>query len=169
LGMSEVGMEETQERGLSEMARYAIDTTWYDRHDLSFEEIVRLRMCSSCRARLGEEVQERYPVFDRETGQIAYEERTVIYGANPLKVIRDCCSRQHDFITPEMPVLEVLFRVLLARGNQPATLAELREQMAAFCPDGRCRWLLLPLEVLERLLDDERFYGIQPVRQLAAV
>jgi len=140
---------------------FYIDVDWYDQHELSFTDIVQTRMCAQCQARLGEETEERYPVADRRTGRVTYEIRTIQYGARPIPIIRDCCSRKSGFITPDMAALEVIFRILLANANQPMQLSHLREQLREWCPNGRCQWLLMPLEVLQQVVDHDQFYGLR--------
>ena len=140
---------------------YFIDGEWFDNHDLSFTDVVQLRMCPQCQDRLNEDVEERYPVADRRTGRVTYEVRRVKYGARPMAVIRDCCARKSGYITPEMPVLEAVFRILLANANQPMPLQHVREQLREWCPTGRCQWLLMPLDVMRQVVERDRFYGLK--------
>jgi hypothetical protein len=146
---------------IEEDERFFIDAIWYDDNDLEFNEIVQARMCAQCQARLGEETEERYPVADRRTGRVTYEVRQVRYGSRPIAVIRDCCSRKTGFITPEMPVLEAVFRILLANANQPMTLDYMRDQLREWCPTGRCQWLLMPPEVLRQVILGDHYYGLR--------
>jgi len=152
--MEEVASEEMP-------GRYAIDPTWFEENGFSFEEFVQARMCDSCRERLDEEVEERYTVLDKRSGRASFEIRRVQYGSNPIRVIRDCCSKKRNYITPDMPTLEAVFRVFVANGNLPLTLENVREQLAEWCPGGGCQWLLLPVEQLERLVQHDRYYGIR--------
>lgn len=142
-------------------AKYFIDTTWYDENNFSFEDLTRSRMCESCVGRLGEEIEERYTVLDKKTGRASFDFRTVTYGSNPARVIRDCCSKKKDYILPDMPTLEAIFRVFLANGNAPMSLEAVRDQLTEWCPGGGCQWLLLPMETLERLVQNDRHYGIR--------
>lgn len=146
---------------VEQLPRYFIDTDWYDQHNVSFNDIVHSRMCDQCQGRLGEETEERYPIADRRTGRVTYEIRRVRYGARPMAVIRDCCSKKSGFITPEMPALEAVFRILLANANQPMPLEHVREQLREWCPTGRCQWLLMPQEVLTQIVRGDRFYGLR--------
>jgi len=141
--------------------RFFVDSDWYDEHDLVLTDVVHERMCPQCRARLGEEVEERYPVADRRTGRVTYEVRHTRYGIRPIPIIRDCCSRKSGYITPEMSTLEAVFRILLANGNQPMPLEHIREQLREWCPTGRCQWLTMPLDVLRQVVRGDRFYGIK--------
>ena len=74
--------------------------------------------------------------------------------------IRDCCSKLPDFITGELAILAIIFRLFLANGNEPLTLVGLSR--------GLSKWLVsdtyrTSAEFLSRLLKDERYYGIRRV------
>lgn len=141
--------------------RYWIDTEWYEPSGLSLVDIVQARMCRQCQARMGEETEERYPVADKRTGRVTYEVRMVRYGTRPMAVVRDCCSRKSGFIGPEMPALEAVFRIILANANQPMSLVFIREQLREWCPSARCQWLLMPPEVLARVIEGDLSYGLR--------
>jgi hypothetical protein len=149
-------------------AHYVIDTTWFEENGFSFDDFVQSRMCDSCQARVDEEVEERYTVLDKKSGRASFEIRKGRYGSDPIRVIRDCCSKKRHYITPDMPTLEAVFRVFLANGNTPLTLGHVREQLAEWCPGGGCQWLLLPQDQLERLVQHDSYYGIRPAQIGAA-
>ncbi|MCC7106038.1 MAG: hypothetical protein IT307_12920 [Chloroflexi bacterium] len=152
-----------------EARRYHIDTGWFDQHNISFAEIARARMCASCQSKLGQEVEDRQPLFDRMSGRMTFEVRKRAYGSNPIKVIRECCSRQKHFIESEMPTLEAIFRVLLANANQPMSVQHIRDQLSEWCPGGGCQWLLLTDEQMERLIETDTTYGLREQPLPAAV
>ncbi len=141
---------------------YVVDETWFEENNFSFNQFVKARMSAASLARFDEEIEERFTVMDKKSKRASFAFRTSRFGENPVKVIRENCSRQRDYITPDMPTLEAIFRVLLANGNQPMTLEHIREQLAEWCPGGGCQWLLLPLDALERLIQNDRFFGIRP-------
>ena len=147
---------------------YFVDTTWFEENGFSFEDFVQSRMCESCQGRLDEEVEERHTLLDKKTGRASFEIRRGKFGADPIRVIQDCCSKKRHYITPDMPTLEAVFRVFLANGNAPLTLGVVREQLSGWCPGGGCQWLLLPVDQLERLVQHDRFYGIRPAQVGAA-
>jgi hypothetical protein len=161
-------METEEAQVETEAPRYFIDTTWYDENGLSFDLIVQARMCEACRDRIGEQIEERQPVFNRKSGRMSFELHTTTYGANPIKVIRECCAKRKNFITQDMPTLEAVFRVFLANGNQPMPLAHVREQLQEWCPGGGCQWLLLNDDQMERVLARDTYYGLRPHQVPAA-
>ena len=154
-------MEEDEEQA-EQATAYYIDTIWFDENNFAFEDFAQSRMCESCAGRVGEEIEERHTVMDKKTGRASFEFHKVRYGANPARVIRECCSKKKDYILPDMPTLEAIFRIYLANGNQPMPLDHVREQLADWCPGGGCQWLLLPMETLERLVQHDNHYGIRP-------
>jgi hypothetical protein len=46
-----------------------------------------------------------------------------------LREIARCCSKKEDFITTEMPLLEIAFRTLLTLRNRPISLRDLHHQV----------------------------------------
>jgi hypothetical protein len=148
--------------GSPEDARYYhADPSWFDENSLSFDDVVRARMCDACRAKVGQEHEERVPVFDKSTGRMRFEVHNSIYGSEPLKVIREHCGRAKNYIHRDMPTLEAIFRIFLANANTAMTLEQVREQLAEWCPGGGCQWLLLPSEMVERLVQNDRHYGLR--------
>ena len=85
--------------------------------------------------------------------------------ANPADLvdeIRAHRANDDDFISPSMPVQEILFRTLLLQGGEPMTLADLHEELTE-------RWSspIRPITVtiggLARVLDSDVFYGFASV------
>jgi hypothetical protein len=145
----------------AEEARYFIDQQWYDDRGLSFSAVAQSRLCYSCSGKLGTFTEERYPVIDPKTKRVTFEFRKVPYAANPLPIIRDCCSRSRDYVTPETPLLEAIFRVFLANGNQPMTPSTIREHLLTFLPEMAALRSDYPVELIERLIQNDRMYGLQ--------
>jgi hypothetical protein len=152
-----------------EEARYFIDQQWYDDRGLSFGIVAQSRLCHSCANKLGTFTEERYPVIDPKTKRVTFEFRKMPYAANPLPIIRDCCSRSRDYVTPETPLLEAIFRVFLANGNQPMTPSTIREHLLTFLPEMAALRSDYPVELLERLIRNDRMYGLRQQELPAAV
>jgi hypothetical protein len=140
---------------------YHVDPSWFVENNLSFEDVVRARMCDSCSGKVGQEVEERVPVFDKASGKMRFDVHQTTYGSDPLKVIREHCSRAKNYIHRDMPTLEAIFRIYLANNNAPMTLEQVREHLAEWCPGGGCQWLLLPHDMVERLVQNDRHYGLR--------
>jgi hypothetical protein len=142
--------------------RYFIDLKWYDQNRRSFPTMVRARFCAACKGKIGTETQERVPTVDPRTGRVVFEMRTVPFGSNPLSAIRGCCSKAPDYITPETPLLEAVFRVFLFNGNQPTDLEGIREQLGEWIPVAGKSHSYSP-EVIKRLIDKDSYYGLREV------
>lgn len=155
----ELGLVEIEDE--QEEVRYYIDVDWYEQSHLSFPDVAADRMCPECQHRLDEEVEERVPTIDPRTRRATYELRRYKRRDRPMQRIRDCCSRKTGYIMLELPILEALFRILLANGNQPMPLEHIRDQLREWCPTGRCQWLLIPPESLRRVVDSDQFYGLR--------
>jgi hypothetical protein len=120
-------------------ARWFIDLDWLEQHHRSFLVLAQSCLCPECRERL-EENEEK------------------ISAADLLSNIKDCCSKTPGFITERSPLLESIFRLLLAGGNQTLDLEELGEQLAEWRGDRRTS-----PEVLSRLLESDQYYGLRQV------
>jgi len=75
-----------------------------------------------------------------------------------VNTIKGCCAKTADFTSGKLPVLENIFRLFLANGNQPLDAEEMAKQLRER-RGGDAR--PTPAEVLSRLLQDERYYGIR--------
>jgi hypothetical protein len=118
--------------------RYFIDLDWYQQQERSFATLAASRLCPSSRKK----------------------EKTKSEAAL-LRTIKQCCSKRDGFITPNMPLLEMIFRLLLANGNQPLELGQMHEQLQKWLGDtNNARDLSIPK--LKRILDSDRYYGLRP-------
>ncbi len=131
--------EETQE------FKYFIDPQRSKELGRSLETMLLSRRCASCRIELSR--QPEPPPAEQQ-----------------IKDIAQCCSTAEDFIRPEMPLLEIVFRTLLAAGNRPHTLEELHYAVTE-------RWATptnprsLSAKDLRRILVRDRFYGFREVEE----
>jgi len=114
---------------------------WYQLNSRSFSTLARACLCPECRQRL-----------EAKEGEII--------AADLVTTIRDCCSKEPGFITGELPILESVFRFFLANGNQPLDLVELGTQLREWRGGDSHR---TSVEVLWRLLESDRYYGLRQV------
>jgi hypothetical protein len=121
--------------------RWFIDLDWYQSNHRSFAILAGRCLCADCRERL-----------QVEGGEILADEL--------LAAIKDCCSREPGFITGELPILESIFRLFLANGNQPLELEELGKQLSEWRTGNSYR---TSVEVLSRLLKNDQHYGLRQV------
>ena len=70
-----------------------------------------------------------------------------------IKRIRDHCAEMSDYLLPDTPIKEAIFRVILAGGNQPVTAEEITQVLTE-------KWAMTAYprdtspEVIQRLLDN---------------
>jgi len=121
--------------------RWFIDFDGYWRDNRSLLTLAQGCLCPKCRERL-------------KIG------RGEISAADLVASIRDCCSKTPGFITGELPVLESIFRLFLANGNQPLDLEELGERLNEWRGEDTYH---TSAEILPRLLKSDRYYGLRPV------
>ena len=119
--------------------RWFIDLAWLEQHNRSFFALVQGCLCPKCRERL----------MDAE-----------ISAADLLSDIEDCCSKTPEFVTDKLPILESIFRLFLANGNQLLDLEELSRQLGEWRGDDT---YCTSAEILSRLLSNGQYYGLRQV------
>ncbi len=124
---------------------YILDPQRAAEEDLSLEFVLLGRRCSSCRERL-EETGEM-PTVKQHIAQIA-----------------KCCALKEGFIRPQMPIQEIVFRILLSERNQPASLSHLHSLLTE-------EWATpmnpknVSAEDLKRILASDNYYGFKEIPQ----
>src|SRR5687768_17025999 len=101
-------MTDTETTEIATETRYFIDTGWYEQHGRSFRAMAQGRFCPGCQAKIGTRTEERVPIADKKTNRVTYEVREVPFGEQPMAVIRQHCSKERNYITPETPLLETV-------------------------------------------------------------
>jgi hypothetical protein len=118
-------------------ARYHIDFEWYQENSRSFAALAESRLCPECQSKP--------------------KKKATKSDQGLLKVIGQCCAQKPDFTTPSMPILESVFRLFLANGNEPLSVIDISQQMR----QARAESFVPGPEVLGRILRDESFYGLR--------
>ena len=119
--------------------RWFIDLDWYQQNNRSFFALAQGCLCPECREQM-------------KVGEIS--------SADLLSTIKNCCSKTPGFITGELPILECVFRLFLANGNQPLNLEELGRQLSDWRGGDTYR---TSAEILSRLLESDQYYGLRQV------
>jgi hypothetical protein len=134
--------EDTEEVSAEqEEQRWAIDPDWFEANNRSLLALVRGGLCPKCRKRLDSD--EKWGSLD-----------------NLMTTIRKCCSNEPDYINGELPIMESVFRLFLANGNQALDLIELGRQLSERRGVDTYR---TSVDILSRLLEYDEYYGIRPV------
>jgi hypothetical protein len=133
----------TENTGTEEyQTRWIIDTNWYEQANRSFFNLAEQSLCPSCREKL--------------------ENKKKVTRTDILRAIGSCCSKAPDYIPEKLPIMESLFRLLLANGNRPLTTEELYRQLC-FYRDEEFHADSPRILSLERLLSHDQWYGFKPV------
>ena len=135
---------------------------------LSFDDVVRGRMCDTCRAKVGQEVEERAPVFDKATGRMRFEVQQHDLRQRPAQVHPRALRAGQELRPPRHADAGGDLSHLPGQWQPPMTLEQVREQLAEWCPGGGCQWLLLPQEMVERLVQNDRHYGLRQTEAATA-
>ena len=134
--------EDTEEVSVDqEERRWAIDPGWFEGNKRSLLALVRGALCTKCRKRLDSE---------KKWGSLD----------DLMTTIRECCSNEADYINGELPIMESVFRLFLANGNQALDLIELGRQLSERRGVDTYR---TSVEILSRILEYDEYYGIRPV------
>jgi len=128
--------------------RFHIDLEWWDENNRDIRVYMRDVLCDECQAQVGDTYQDLQEIdwVDEQTGEVSR--------VDPLwHSLRTCCCLKSGYITPDMPVIDAVFRTFLGNGNEPLSVNELYERL-----DRR------PPSTLLRILTAGRIYmGICPV------
>ena len=77
-----------------------------------------------------------------------------------IREIRDFHGDTEDFIRADMPIQEILFRTLLARGNESLSLGELHRELTERWSSA-LRPISIDQERLLRVLEADSYYGFE--------
>lgn len=134
--------EDTEEVSVEqEEPRWAIDPDWFEVNSRSLLALVRSSLCSKCRKHLDSEG--KWGSLD-----------------DLMTTIKKCCSNEPNYINGELPIMESVFRLFLANGNQALDLIELGRQLSERRGVDTYR---TSVEILSRILEYDEYYGIRPV------
>jgi hypothetical protein len=77
-----------------------------------------------------------------------------------LKDMTKCCATKEEFISPGMPLREIVFRLLLKGGNRPMSLKDIH-----YAVTEQYAMPTHPMNVsaasMKRILDNDMYYGIK--------
>lgn len=122
---------------------WAIALDWFPQNNRSISALIENYLCPKCAEQRSAEKKESSPQALMST-------------------IKECCSHTPDFINDRLPILEGVFRLFLANGNQPLELEELGNQLSEL--RGGDPYRTSP-ETLIRLLKNDRYYGLQETEE----
>ena len=119
---------------------YFIDPEGAEASGRSLPVLVANRLCYMCRQ--------------------GYEDEQVVVSDTQdfIDLIVGHCSNEQDFLLPDTPMKEAVFRVLLGNSNDPMTAEEISADLSSRWPMTR----ITSPDVIQRLLDNSAYYCIGP-------
>lgn len=82
--------------------------------------------------------------------------------AEHIREVQGCCADADDYLLPDTPIKDAVFRVFVARGNKPMTAQDISDELSK-------RWAAsayprdLSARVIENILDNAANYFIHEV------
>lgn len=118
--------------------RFHIDFDWWERHGREYRVYLRSHLCEEHQADFGYEDDAEDRMLDwvnLHTAQVSRIDR-VEY------TLRSHCARQPEFLRKHISMVDAVFRVFIANGNQPLTVSELATSIGR---EGGANTVLLTL------------------------
>ncbi|MSQ10776.1 MAG: hypothetical protein EXR52_07210, partial [Dehalococcoidia bacterium] len=114
---------------------YHVDPDWYVRTELSWDLALRDRLCHD--ARSGKTASEPRRAVRGAAGGVRFQRKAgKDYSSDPIAAIQDMCADAADYRDAALPLKEILFRLLLAGGNQPLTVLSLYDSVMEWVNGG---------------------------------
>ena len=120
---------------------YFIDPDGAEASRRSLPVLVANRLCYMCRQ--------------------GYEDDQIVV-ADPqdfIDLIVGHCSSEQDFLLPDTPMKEAIFRMLLGNSNEPMTAEQISAELTGKLPPAQRS---TSPDVIQRLLDNSAYYCIGP-------
>ena len=131
--------------------RFHIDFDWWERHGRDYRVYLRSHLCEEHQPEFGPEEDSDNRLLDwvhPRTAQVSRLDRLQY-------VLRSHCSLQSEFLTKRTSMVDVVFRVFIANGNEPLTVSELSARIGR---EGQENTVL-------RTLAGQRVYkGLRPLQ-----
>ena len=125
--------------------KYHIDFDWWEKTDRDLDVYLRSHLCA--------EHQEAFTEIDASAmvDSVHPETAEVARVVGIQHTLISHCALQPDYLTPQTPLINAVFRIFLANGNMPLTPGEIGEKLDR------------PPQMILRTLSGSRVYkGIRP-------
>jgi hypothetical protein len=101
---------------------FHISHDWWEQTGRDFRVELRAHLCAEHRSVYEEHFDtEVIDWVDERTGEV-----TPVDGLQ--HIIREHCSQQSEYLSDDVPLIDAVFRVLIANGNKPLMCSELAER-----------------------------------------
>ena len=137
---------------------YVIDPQWYEQHGILLEAAVHARRCATCLASDGATRKDA-----RAKGRVSKGKASAASGwEREMHELAEDCAPKQDYMTADTPLVEAVFRTILAYQNRPVAFQELVEEIGKRYAVGEMP-KDVPALTLERLLAKQQTYGLKQV------
>ncbi len=126
---------------------FHIDFAWWQAHSRDWRVYMHRLLCPEHQAQFAEWDNSTIDWVDPETAEI-HQVDGVQY------VLMTHCAHQPEFLEARVPLVDAIFRVLVAHGNKPMTPIELAEELHR---------PIQPQTILRTLSGRRDYLGIRPV------
>ncbi len=159
-GRKEEASEKTELAPLE--AQYAIDIDWLEGKGRSFTSMVIGRLGPNYQPPPEAPKKPETKADKKPASKQLAKKTTKPSKGDPWDLLVNKASKEDGYITLETPLLEAVFRVLLANRNQPMSLTHVMEALAKWgIGPGNAR--NVNKELLQLLVSKDQFYGIRVV------
>lgn len=117
---------------------FHIDFDWWERHGREYRVYLRSHLCDEHQSDFGSEDD----AYDRMLDWVNLHTAQVSRIDHIEYTLRSHCARQPEFLTKTTSMVDAVFRVFIANGNQPLTVSELATRIGR---EGGARTVLLTL------------------------
>ena len=101
--------------------KFHIDLEWWQQSNRDIRVYLKEILCNQCNADYGSQHnQEEIDWIDGQTGEVTRVDAL-------WHCLRTCCSLKPEYISPNTPVVDAIFRTFIANGNKPLSVSELYE------------------------------------------
>jgi hypothetical protein len=123
-----------------EESRYFVSLDKLKELNRAFSQIAQNKLCPLCKDKYASEIEE-----------MSLEDF--------FEIIKNCCSKQEDFFDSKLPLVDMIFRLFLANGNEPLSLEEIEEKLREVVGSSRnvSTW------ALKRIIEADKYYGIDKI------
>jgi hypothetical protein len=141
---TQVQEQEPEEETPEEKPYYVVDPARAEELNRSLSTMLDGRRCPACKAKL-EGGRTKTPTVEKQ-----------------IKETADCFSKHGESIRPEMPMQEIIFRTIVARGNQPTSPEDLHYAVTDqwYTPRNPRN---ITVEGLKKVMDNDTYYGFRKV------
>ncbi|GAB4515612.1 MAG: hypothetical protein Kow0047_27550 [Anaerolineae bacterium] len=129
--------------------KFYIDPRWWEESGLDYRLYLRNQLCPECQARFPDHrATEMVDWVDPDTAEVRQTDAL-------LECMRTFCVDHPDFISPYVPLVSAIFRLLLVNDNRPMSPREMHEKIHWRSPEV----------ILKVLTGSQEYLGIRYISE----